>query len=83
MPITWEYFTKRFSISTEEFIRKFDCKSYEDLCSKINHDDILPPAESEVETLFFCSQTRTTGEEASTPAKAGTKETIAGNEIIC
>ena len=56
MPITWDYFTKRFGIDTKAFIEKHNCKSYNDLCDILNHDDVTPPPETEVKSFFTAQQ---------------------------
>ena len=52
MPITWDHYTRRRGFTTEEFVTKYNCKSYDDLCNLLNLDDILPPEKDDVQHIF-------------------------------
>ena len=48
MPVTWKYYTQRRRIDPKDFIAKYNCKNYDELCTLLNHHDVLPPTEEEL-----------------------------------
>lgn len=53
MPVNWNYYIKKKKIIPAEFVSKYNIKSYEDLISTLNLQDVIPPTKLEVSHLFI------------------------------